>query len=71
VTVEPPQTNVVFADLQGPRAAGLVAHLKARGVLATGSLYGQTNRLRFVTHLDVDAAGIDRTLAAVREHLTP
>jgi hypothetical protein len=34
----------------------------ARGILATG-LIG----LRFVTHLDVDAAGIDRTLAAVRE----
>ena len=63
--VEPPQTNIVFADLQGPHAAGLMAHLKSRGVLATG-LY----RLRFVTHLDVDAAGVDRTVAAVREHLT-
>ena len=65
LTVEPPQTNIVFADLQGPRAAGLMDHLKLRGVLATG-LY----RLRFVTHLDVDAAGVDRAVAAVREHLT-
>ena len=65
LTVEPPQTNIVFADLQGPRAAGLMEHLKSRGVLATG-LY----RLRFVTHLDVDAAGVDRAVAAVREHLT-
>ena len=32
--------------------------------LATG-LY----RLRFVTHLDVDAAGVDRATAAVREYL--
>ena len=63
--VEAPQTNIVFADLQGPRAAGLMEHLKSRGVLATG-LY----RLRFVTHLDVDAAGVDRAVAAVREHLT-
>ncbi len=63
--VEPPQTNIVFADLQGERAAGLMAHLKARGVLATG-LY----KLRFVTHLDVDAAGVDRAVAAVREHLS-
>ena len=70
LTVEPPQTNIVFADLQGPRAAGLMEHLKARGVLATGSLYGQMHRLRFVTHLDVDAAGVDRAIAAVREHLT-
>ena len=36
-----------------------MAHLKSRGVLATG-LY----QLRFVTHLDVDAAGVDRAIAA-------
>ena len=65
LTVEPPQTNIVFADLQGPRANGLMAHLKSRGVLATG-LY----HLRFVTHLDVDAAGVDHAVAAVREYLT-
>jgi len=64
LTVEPPQTNIVFADLQGPRAHGLIEHLKSRGVLATG-LY----RLRFVTHLDVDAEGVDRAVAAMREHL--
>lgn len=64
LSVEPPQTNIVFADLQGPRAEGLMEHLKSRGVLATG-LY----RLRFVTHLDVDAAGVDHAVAAVREHL--
>jgi threonine aldolase len=39
----------------------LLAFLKARGVLATG-LIG----LRFVTHLDVDAAGIDRAVDAIR-----
>jgi threonine aldolase len=65
LSVEPPQTNIVFAHLQGPRAAGLIEHLKSRGILATG-LY----RLRFVTHLDVDAAGVDRAIAAVREHLS-
>jgi threonine aldolase len=70
VTFEPPQTNVLFVDLQGPRAGGLVEHLKARGVLATGSLYGQSHRMRFVTHLDVDAEGVGRAIAAVREHLT-
>jgi threonine aldolase len=70
VTVEPPQTNIVFVDLQGARASGLMDHLKARGVLATGSLYGPMHRLRFVTHLDVDAAGVDRAIAAIREHLT-
>lgn len=63
--VEPPQTNIVFVDLQGAaraQSAALLAHLKAQGVLATG-LY----RLRFVTHLDVDTAGVDRAVAAVRQ----
>ena len=65
VTVEPPQSNIVFVDVAGPRADGLLAHLKSRGVLATGLA-----RLRFVTHLDVDAAGVDRAVAAMREHLS-
>ena len=65
VSVDAPQSNIVFVDVAGPRAARLIEHLKSRGVLATG-LY----RLRFVTHLDVDAAGIDRAVAAMREHLS-
>lgn len=63
LTVEPPETNMVFVDVAPERAAALLAHLKSRGVLSTG-LY----RLRFVTHLDVDAVGIDHAIAAVREH---
>ncbi len=62
--VEPPQTNIVFADLTGAardQSAALLAHLQAQGVSATG-LY----RLRFVTHLDVNAAGVDRAVAAIR-----
>ncbi|HEX2542548.1 MAG TPA: low-specificity L-threonine aldolase [Caldimonas sp.] len=66
LTVEPPHTNIVFADLKSERAPGLLAHLKSRGVLATG-LY----RLRFVTHLDIDAAGVDRAIAAMRDYLQP
>ena len=64
LTVEAPQSNILFAELAGERATTLMDHLKSRGVLATG-LY----RLRFVTHLDVDAAGVDRAVAAIREHL--
>ena len=63
--VEPPHTNIVFVDLVGAaraRSAELMPYLKARGILATG-LY----RLRFVTHLDVDAAGVDRAIAVIRE----
>jgi threonine aldolase len=64
LNVEAPQTNLLFVDLVGEaqaRSAELLAHLKREGVLATG-LY----RLRFATHLDVDAAGIDRAIAAIR-----
>jgi threonine aldolase len=67
VQVEAPQTNLVFVNLVGrarAKSAGLVPYLAARGILATG-LY----RLRFVTHMDVDAAGIDRAIAAVRDYL--
>ena len=70
VLVEPPQTNILFVDLVGEARAkseALIPYLAARGILATG-LY----RLRFVTHRDVDAAGIDHTVAALRDFfLTP
>jgi threonine aldolase len=64
LAVEVPLTNIVFVDLVGAareRSAALLEHLKAQGVLITG-LY----RLRFVTHLDVDGAAVDRAVAAVR-----
>jgi threonine aldolase len=64
VTVVRPDTNIVFASVAGERTVALLAHLKQRGVLATG-LIG----LRFVTHLDVDAAGVDHTIAAVSEFM--
>jgi threonine aldolase len=55
------QTNIVFVDVADGRGPDLLAFLKARGVLATG-LIG----LRFVTHLDVDSAGVDRAVDAVQ-----
>ncbi|TFZ06603.1 low-specificity L-threonine aldolase [Ramlibacter henchirensis] len=64
VQVEAPQTNIVFVDLTGvarERGPALIEALRSEGVLATG-LY----RLRFVTHLDVDEAGVDRAIAAFR-----
>ena len=63
--VEAPQTNIVFVDVVGPakaRSAELLPYLKSRGVLATG-LY----RLRFVTHLDVDAAGVEQAVQAIQD----
>ena len=59
------ETNIVFFDvtstLDAPTA---VQCLLARGV-RIGALGPRT--IRGVTHLDVDAAGIDRALAAARE----
>ena len=62
--IEPPQTNILFVDLTGEaraRSDALIPYLAKHGILATG-LY----RLRFVTHLDVDAAGIDRAIGVIR-----
>jgi threonine aldolase len=64
LVVEAPQSNILFVDLTGAareRSDALLKHLAAQGVMATG-LY----RLRFVTHLDVDAQGVDRAVAAIR-----
>ncbi len=60
--VKSAQTNIVFVEVDHGRGPELLAHLKAHGVLATG-LIG----LRFVTHLDVDAAGIDHALACIHQ----
>jgi threonine aldolase len=61
LTVKSAQTNIVFVDVADGRGPALLDFLKAHGVLATG-LIG----LRFVTHLDVDAAGINHAIATVR-----
>jgi threonine aldolase len=66
LSVEPVHSNIVFVDVQEPlkaKAAGLIAHLKQHNILATG-LY----RLRFVTHLDVDAAGVERAVAVIGDY---
>ena len=57
--VEPVQTNMVFASVPKESVAALKSHLEAQGIVA---LVGP--RMRMVTHLDVDAAGIDRAVAA-------
>ena len=65
LAIEPPQTNIVFVDLTGAdkaQSAALLQHLLDNGIQATG-LY----RLRFVTHLDVDAGDIDRAISTIRQ----
>ena len=63
--VEAPQTNILFVELTGAakaRSAALLKYLGDHKIQATG-LY----RLRFVTHLDVDAAGVDRAATVLRD----
>jgi threonine aldolase len=57
--VEPTQTNMVFVKIPNDACSALAEHLKANGVLA---LLGP--RTRLCTHLDVDAAGIERAVDA-------
>jgi threonine aldolase len=52
-------TNMVFLTPPAERAARLVEALRAQGVLVLPGA-----RMRLVTHLDVDARGIERALAA-------
>jgi len=62
------ETNLVYFDVIAPGwdAAKLCAALAARGV-RMGPMGPRT--VRAVTHLDVDRAGIDTALAALREVL--
>jgi len=64
VTVQAPQTNIVFIDLSADKAPGAVQRLRQAGVLCTG-LY----RLRLVTHLDVSSSDIDTVIPLLRQHL--
>jgi threonine aldolase len=64
LSVRSAQTNIVFVDVADGRGPALLEDLKAHGVLATG-LIG----LRFVTHLGVDAAGIDHAMACIRRFM--
>ncbi|MFN7570644.1 MAG: low-specificity L-threonine aldolase [Betaproteobacteria bacterium] len=57
--VDGPHTNMVFVQLKPEQAAPLQAFLAERGVLILAGA-----RLRLVTHLDVDATGVERALAA-------
>jgi threonine aldolase len=61
-------TNIVFFELTGSLTpAAAVERLLARGV-RMGALGART--IRAVTHLDVDAAAIERALAVAREVFT-
>lgn len=66
VTVEPVQTNMIFAHFPEDRLDGLTEHLNVHGILVGG--YGP-GALRLVTHLDISAEDIEQVLATCREYL--
>ena len=61
LAVDGPHTNMVFVQLPPARRAGLTRQLAAQRILLPA---GTGDRVRLVTHLDIDRAGIERTIAA-------
>ncbi len=57
LSVRGPFTNMVFVDVPADDTAALAAALRDDGIVATVG-----PKTRFVTHLDVDRAGIDRVV---------
>ena len=61
IRVAAQHTNMVFLDVAGDRVPALRERLEADGIrIATG----YTQRVRLVTHLDIDDAGVARTIDA-------
>jgi threonine aldolase len=65
IAVEPVQTNMVFASFPKADCDALQAHLAQAGITAFID-----PRARLVTHLDVNAAGIDAMLEATAAYLS-
>jgi len=62
--VQTPQTNMVFVGVPEEIAAPFAAHLAADGVMITG-----TSMQRWVTHLDVARADVDRAISCADRFL--
>ncbi len=64
VTVEEPETNLVFFDISGAGmdVATLQSKLQMQGILVSG----MGNRVRACLHLDVTAAMVDEAVTAIR-----
>ncbi len=60
ISVEPPQTNLVFVTVPEAVLPRLRTALQDAGIVASAG----SPRIRLVTHLDVDDSGIARTVAA-------
>lgn len=60
IEVNGPHTNMVFLQMDPVQLARIEPFMAQQGIL----LHGYEGKMRLVTHLDVDAAGIERVLAA-------
>ena len=67
VTVDfaPTQTNMVFVDLDPTDAVSLQEFMGQRNILISSG-----NRIRLVTHLDIDGTAIARTVAAFKAYFS-
>jgi threonine aldolase len=72
LTVERPQTNIVWVKVAAEHSAGFTDFLASEGIGVTGGYPGAggVSRQRWVTHLDVDAAAIDRAIAATERYFS-
>ncbi len=62
LSVDGPHTNMVFVTVPAASVGALEAFLHGHGIL----VLARSPTVRLVTHLDVDAAGIERAVAAFR-----
>lgn len=73
-SLQMPQTNIIFCDLDAALASHFVAELGKHQVRLTSSVYqsaGQTkSRLRLVTHLDITLPQIQAMLSCSRDILS-
>jgi threonine aldolase len=60
--VTPPDTNIVWVKVEAERAEAFGKFLADEGIGITGGYGGSAQR--WVTHLDIDAAAVDRAIAA-------
>jgi threonine aldolase len=63
ISVNGPHTNMVFLEMAPEKLEAIEPFMQARGIL----LHSYEGRMRLVTHLDVDRAGIERAIAAFKD----
>jgi threonine aldolase len=64
IRVNGPHTNMVFVEMAPEKLDAIEIFMLARGIV----LHGYEGRMRLVTHLDADRAGIGRAIIAFQEY---